>query len=111
MLDSRTYEWDLVGTAKTWKKAHNVTHHTYTNVLGKDDDFGYCFSGSRATWRGNRATWSSTWLTLSAGFFDHAVSYYHARPSEYLTAPKGTEERQRRFARCSVTGSPSPGRP
>jgi fatty acid desaturase len=31
---------------------------------------------------------------LSGLFFDHAVSYYHARPSEYLTAEKGTEERR-----------------
>jgi linoleoyl-CoA desaturase len=94
-LDSRTYEWDLVGTAKTWKKAHNVTHHTYTNVLGKDDDFGYLFfrlSSDQA--------WNPSHLLqyvvnpLSGLFFDHAVSYYHARPSEYLTAAKGTEERR-----------------
>jgi len=52
-LDSKTYEWDLIGTAKTWKKAHNVTHHTYTNVLGKDDDFGYLFFrlSSDQNWR------------------------------------------------------------
>ena len=42
-LDSKTYEWDLMSTNKTWKHGHNVTHHTYTNVLGKDDDFGYWY--------------------------------------------------------------------
>jgi linoleoyl-CoA desaturase len=40
-LSSATYEWDMVGTAKSWKKAHNATHHVFTNVIGKDRDFGY----------------------------------------------------------------------
>jgi NADPH-dependent stearoyl-CoA 9-desaturase len=40
-LSSATYEWDMVGTAKTWKRAHNATHHVFTNVIGRDRDFGY----------------------------------------------------------------------
>lgn len=40
-LSSATYEWDMVGTAKSWKRAHNATHHVFTNVIGKDRDFGY----------------------------------------------------------------------
>jgi fatty acid desaturase len=40
-LNSATYEWDMVGTAKSWKRAHNATHHVFTNVIGRDRDFGY----------------------------------------------------------------------
>ena len=40
-LSSATYEWDMVGTAKSWKRAHNTTHHVFTNVIGRDRDFGY----------------------------------------------------------------------
>jgi fatty acid desaturase len=40
-LSSATYEWDMVGTAKSWKRAHNATHHVFTNVIGRDRDFGY----------------------------------------------------------------------
>jgi linoleoyl-CoA desaturase len=40
-LSSSTYEWDMVGTAKSWKRAHNATHHVFTNVIGRDRDFGY----------------------------------------------------------------------
>jgi linoleoyl-CoA desaturase len=40
-LSSATYEWDMVGTAKSWKRAHNATHHVFTNVVGRDRDFGY----------------------------------------------------------------------
>ncbi len=41
-LSSRTYEWDIVAPARSWKRAHNATHHVYTNVIGRDGDFGYC---------------------------------------------------------------------
>jgi len=94
-LDSKTYEWDLVGTAKTWKHGHNVTHHTFTNVLGKDEDFGYGFFrlSSDVPWKPHHL-FQVVINPLAGLAFDHAVSYYHARPSEYLTAPEGTEERR-----------------
>jgi len=40
-LNSRDYEWDIVGTAKNWKRAHNFHHHAYTNIIGKDTDYGF----------------------------------------------------------------------
>jgi linoleoyl-CoA desaturase len=94
-FDSKTYEWDIVGTAKTWKHGHNVTHHTYTNVIGKDDDFGYLhfrFS-SDVAWEPSHL-FQYVMSPISGLFFDQAVSYFHARPSEYLTAAKGTPERK-----------------
>jgi linoleoyl-CoA desaturase len=38
---SRSWEWDAVSTAASWKYAHNFQHHTFTNVIGKDRDLGY----------------------------------------------------------------------
>jgi fatty acid desaturase len=94
-FDSRTYEWDIVGTAKTWKHGHNVTHHTYTNVIGKDEDFGYLHYrlSSDVTWKPSHL-FQYLVNPFTGLFFDHAVSYFHARPSEYLTAPEGTPERK-----------------
>ena len=40
-ISSRTWEWDAVSTASSWKHAHNYQHHTFTNVIGKDRDLGY----------------------------------------------------------------------
>ena len=40
-LNSQNYEWDNVGTSDNWRKTHNFKHHTYTNILGLDDDLGY----------------------------------------------------------------------
>ena len=40
-INSQNYEWDLVGDAHSWRIAHNFEHHTFTNIIGKDRDFGY----------------------------------------------------------------------
>jgi linoleoyl-CoA desaturase len=40
-IHSSTWEWDNVCPADQWKHSHNVIHHTWTNVLGKDRDVGY----------------------------------------------------------------------
>jgi linoleoyl-CoA desaturase len=40
-IHSTTWEWDSASLAAGWKYSHNVVHHTYTNVLGKDRDLGY----------------------------------------------------------------------
>ena len=40
-IHSTTWEWDNVSPSSQWKKSHNETHHTYTNVIGHDDDLGY----------------------------------------------------------------------
>ncbi len=40
-IHSSTWEWDTVCPADQWKHSHNVVHHTWTNVIGKDRDVGY----------------------------------------------------------------------
>ncbi|WP_114238784.1 acyl-CoA desaturase [Dyella sp. C9] len=40
-LHGLSYEWDIVGTSDNWRKTHNYSHHTWTNVRGMDDDIGY----------------------------------------------------------------------
>ncbi|ARU58215.1 fatty acid desaturase [Oleiphilus messinensis] len=40
-INSNTFEWDNVCDSQSWKRTHNFEHHTYTNILGKDRDFGY----------------------------------------------------------------------
>jgi fatty acid desaturase len=41
VINSKAWEWDAASTAASWKRAHNFTHHVYTNVLGRDRDLGY----------------------------------------------------------------------
>lgn len=40
-INSRNFEWDNAGDSASWKRYHNHEHHTYTNIIGKDRDFGY----------------------------------------------------------------------
>jgi linoleoyl-CoA desaturase len=40
-IQSNTWEWDSVCPSDQWKHSHNVVHHTWTNVFGKDPDIGY----------------------------------------------------------------------
>jgi linoleoyl-CoA desaturase len=40
-IHSTTWEWDTTCPAAQWKHSHNFVHHTYTNVIGKDNDVGY----------------------------------------------------------------------
>jgi fatty acid desaturase len=40
-IHSGTWEWDNTCPAEQWKHSHNFVHHTFTNVMGKDNDVGY----------------------------------------------------------------------
>ncbi len=40
-IHSSTWEWDMASPSEQWKHSHNELHHTYTNVIGKDNDLGY----------------------------------------------------------------------
>ncbi len=40
-INSKVFDWDIVVNVDSWKRTHNYEHHTYTNILGKDRDFGY----------------------------------------------------------------------
>ena len=40
-LQSQRYEWDTACDADSWRRTHNYEHHTFTNILGRDRDYGY----------------------------------------------------------------------
>jgi fatty acid desaturase len=40
-IHSTTWDWDMASPAEQWQHSHNQLHHTYTNVIGKDNDLGY----------------------------------------------------------------------
>ncbi|MEE2057547.1 fatty acid desaturase family protein [Rhodococcus artemisiae] len=40
-IHSTSWEWDQTGPSAHWKRAHNYAHHTYTNIVGMDDDVGF----------------------------------------------------------------------
>ncbi|MEZ7239185.1 fatty acid desaturase family protein [Rhodococcus sp. GXMU-t2271] len=40
-IHSTSWEWDQTGPSQHWKRAHNYAHHTYTNIVGMDEDVGF----------------------------------------------------------------------
>lgn len=84
-FDGRTYEWDIAGPADFWRRTHNHVHHTYTNVLGMDDDVGYglvrLFPEQR--WK-PFYRWQPLWVTLQAVLFQYSVAVQHLRLDQYF---------------------------
>jgi len=40
-IHSTAWEWDNASPSSQWKRTHNQMHHTFTNVIGRDNDLGY----------------------------------------------------------------------
>ncbi|WP_350314483.1 acyl-CoA desaturase [Pseudoalteromonas sp. TB43-MNA-CIBAN-0091] len=76
-LNSKIYEWDIACDGQSWNRVHNFEHHTYTNIIGKDRDFGYGLLrlSNDFKWR-LKNTWQFiTYLNLSV-LFQWGVSYH-----------------------------------
>src|SRR5690554_1433431 len=69
-LHSQTYDWDNVCDGDSWRKTHNYEHQTFTNIIGKDRDYGYAILRlSNATpWRTRYLLQFSYFIALSLLF-------------------------------------------
>ena len=76
-IHSTTWEWDNASPAEQWKHSHNELHHTYTNVVGKDNDLGYGIMRVDEDQR-----WSPfylaqpLWNFINACFFEYGIAAY-----------------------------------
>ena len=79
-FSGRNYEWDIAGPSAFWRHTHNHIHHTYTNVLGMDDDVGYglvrLFPEQR--WK-PFYRWQPLWVTLQALLFQYSIAIQNLR--------------------------------
>ncbi|MDH4570099.1 fatty acid desaturase [Pseudomonas sp. BN414] len=87
------YEWDIAGPSDFWRHTHNHIHHSYTNVLGMDDDVGYgvvrLFPEQR--WR-PFYRWQPLWVTLQAVLFQYSVAVQHLRLDQYFKGRMSADE-------------------
>ncbi|MCY1202001.1 NADPH-dependent stearoyl-CoA 9-desaturase [compost metagenome] len=92
-LRGTRYEWDIAGPSDFWRHTHNHIHHSYTNVLGKDDDVGYgvvrLFPEQR--WK-PFYRWQPLWVTLQAALFQYAVAVQHLRLDQYFKGRMSRDE-------------------
>ncbi|MDZ7901887.1 MAG: acyl-CoA desaturase [Rheinheimera sp.] len=76
-LNSKQFEWDIACDAKSWQRTHNFEHHTFTNIIGKDRDFGYGLLrlSNDFRWR-LRNLWQVITYFMLSTLFQWGVSYH-----------------------------------
>ena len=88
-IHSTTWEWDMASPAEQWKHSHNELHHTYTNVIGKDNDLGYGIMRVDEDQR-----WvpmylaQPLWNFLNACFFEYGIAAYDLELGKNLATKK-----------------------
>ncbi|WP_375424607.1 fatty acid desaturase family protein [uncultured Friedmanniella sp.] len=98
-INSSDWEWDHASPADLWKRSHNETHHTYTNVLGRDNDLGYGIMRVDEDQR-----WvpmylgQPLWNFVNACFFQYGIAAYDLELGKHL-AGRGTDEDREQFRR------------
>jgi NADPH-dependent stearoyl-CoA 9-desaturase len=76
-IHSTTWEWDMASPADQWKHSHNEMHHTYTNVIGKDNDLGYGIMrvDEDQPWQPFHLG-QPIWSFINACFFEYGIAAY-----------------------------------
>ncbi len=104
-IHSTTWEWDNASTAEGWKHSHNEVHHTYTNIVGKDNDLGYGIMRVDEDQR-----WvpmylaQPLWNAINACFFEYGIAAYDLELGKNLSIPKDKRSDEfKRRARNTVT--------
>ena len=89
-IHSSTWEWDHASPAEQWKRAHNVQHHTFTNILGRDNDLGYGIMRVD-----DAQPWHPRHLVqplinfLNACFFEYGIAMYDIELGDHLREKRG----------------------
>src|SRR5437667_748892 len=92
-IQSDTWEWDSVCPSDQWRHSHNVVHHTWTNVMGKDRDVGYGML--RVT---ERQGWSAFYVVqplsfvLMATFFEWFIAVHDLEISRIVSGQRSWDE-------------------
>jgi NADPH-dependent stearoyl-CoA 9-desaturase len=92
LLHSKRYEWDIACEAGSWQRTHNVEHHSYTNIIGKDRDFGYGLLrlSNDFRWRLRNLWQGGTYLVLSM-LFQWGVSFHELAAQRVFFGKKKAE--------------------
>ncbi|WP_083542292.1 fatty acid desaturase family protein [Kribbia dieselivorans] len=98
-IHSQAWEWDNASPSSQWKYTHNVVHHTFTNVIGRDNDLGYGIMrvSEEQPWR-LEYLWQPAVHILNAIFFEYGIALYDLGAGEYLQRKgRHTEEEKAKF--------------
>ena len=102
-IHSTTWQWDHASPPEQWKRAHNVQHHTYTNILGKDNDLGYGIMrvDEDQEWEPRHLA-QPIWNFLNACIFEYGIAMYDIDFGEHLRHKKGFTPELRESVRATA---------
>ena len=94
-LHSSKFEWDSAAPSKNWRHGHNVMHHTYTNIIGKDRDIGYGIirMSEHERWT-QGALFNPIKAFLLAALFQWGVALHDVEAEKILSGDKTLDEAQ-----------------
>ena len=88
-IHSTTWEWDNASPSEQWKHSHNELHHTYTNVIGKDNDLGYGIMRVDEDQRWHPFYLAQPlWNFINACFFEYGIAAYDLELGKNLATKK-----------------------
>ena len=110
-IHSTTWEWDMASPAEQWKHSHNELHHTYTNVIGKDNDLGYGIMRVDEDQRWHPLYLAQPlWNFINACFFEYGIAAYDLELGKNLATKKRRQDPEFRAAReAGAEEDPQPG--
>ena len=95
-IHSTAWEWDNASPASQWKHAHNEIHHTFTNVLGRDNDLGY---GILRVDEDQKWTlfylFQPVWHVANAIIFEYSIAAYDLELGAYMAKRKRMSDEDR----------------
>jgi fatty acid desaturase len=89
-IHSSTWDWDHSSPPEQWKRAHNETHHKYTNIVGKDNDLGYGIMrvAEEQQWEPRHLA-QPIWNFITACIFEWGITMYDADLGSSLREKRG----------------------
>src|SRR3954463_10504178 len=94
-IHSTTWEWDMATPAEQWKHSHNQIHHTYTNIVGQDNDLGYGIMRVNEEQRWHPMYLAQpVWNFINACFFEYGIAAYDLELGRNLRIPKDKRSEQ-----------------
>lgn len=95
VIHSRNFEWDNACDTQSWKRTHNYHHHTDTNVLGKDRDYGYGVLrlGDHIPWHPARSIQVAYFALLSI-FFQWGVALHELEAEKIMEGTFNLDEKK-----------------
>src|SRR5215207_2170766 len=93
------WEWDNASPSECWKHSHNELHHTFTNVIGRDNDLGYGIMRVDEDQKWTPAFLGQPlWNFLNMCVFEYGIAAYDLELGAYLQGRGKDRETFRRDA-------------